>query len=171
MGRITNLIKIALFVLPVLTARGEFYPPMGPVGPVGQLMQQSQELMQIVRYVGLPYQLQQAVYMFNNQVFQLAQCSGGNFGGNMQVPGVPPQCGALLQMARQTYMQLDQIMMGGNFYQIPQLYRCSMMVRQALMCLQVVGVPGYQPGPGYPPGPGFQPGPGYPSGPGFPRPY
>ncbi|MBM4302951.1 MAG: hypothetical protein FJ112_01340 [Deltaproteobacteria bacterium] len=150
MGRLNNLIRVAIFFLPVLTARGEFYPPMGPVG---QLVRESQELMQVSRYVGLPFQVQQAVYIFNNQVFQLAQCSGVNPSMNMPMPGVPQQCAPLLQIARHTYMQLDQIMMRGGFYQIPQLYHCSIRVRQALMFIQVVGFPSYQPDPGYGPRP------------------
>ena len=166
MSRLMKLFGAGFMFLPMMVARADFYPQGGTVW---RLVHESQELTQVVRYVGLPYQVQQAVGQFNYAVYQLAECVRFNSGGNMQVMGVPPQCSPNLQMASRSFLFVERCLSGG-FYQIPQVYRSAMETREALMSLQASGFPcgpGYQPGPGYPVGPGYQPGPGYPNGPGY----
>lgn len=163
MNRLKKWIGFGLMVLPMALARGEFH---SPGGTVGRLIHESQELTQVVRYVGLPYQVQQSVDRFNFDVYRLADCVRFTCGGNMQFMGVPQQCGQQLHMARRTFRMVEGHL-GGGALQIPQVYHSFMRTRDALFSLQVVGFPG---GPGPYPGPGPNPNP-YP-GPGpQPGPY
>ena len=145
-------------ILPLAIAKGEFH---SPGGTVGRLVHESQELTQVTRYVGLPFQVQQAVDRFNFDVYRLAECVRMTCGGNMQFMGVPQQCGQQLHMARRSFMMVERVLSGGAF-QIPQVYHSFMRTRDALLSLQVTGFPGGPgpyPSPGPYPGPGPQPGP------------
>ncbi len=150
-----------------------------PSGSVGRLMYESQELTQVVRYVGLNYQVQQSVERFNYEVSRLADCVRYNGGGrlgsdrlnsnvgdhldnpvildHLEDPGIPYSCRANLDMARRAFVSVDRYL-SDTYYDFPQVYRAYMDTREALYSIQVGGFPnpGPFPGPGPVPGPGFQ---------------
>jgi hypothetical protein len=140
-----------------------------PQGSVGRLSYESQELLQVVRYVGLNYQVQQSVERFNYDVSRLVDCTrfyGGGRGPDLENKadrlnrpelrdhlnpyGVPIQCRESLKRARWTFRGVERYLRDTN-YDLPQVYRQYLETRDALFDLQVgggVSVPGPVPGPG-----------------------
>lgn len=141
-----------------------------PSGSVGRLVYEAQELGQVVRYVGLNFQVLQAVDRFNYDVARLADCVRATGGGrgvggpfpmgsplddHLENPGVSYQCRGQLDMARRSFYPVERYLRDTN-YDLPQVYRQFLETRESLLTIQVGGMSG----PGYPPYPSPGPGPG-----------
>lgn len=142
-----------------------------PSGSVARLQYETQELLQTVRYVGLNYNVQQAVNRFYYDVERLADCvrfnggrgvrntsfskgdhlDGPDFRDHDELVGVPYQCRTNLDMARRSFTPVERYLYDTS-YDYPQVYRSYMETREALLSLQFGGFPG--PGPV---NPGLQP--------------
>lgn len=137
-----------------------------PSGSVGRLFYETQELVQTVRYVGLNYNVQQAVNRFHQNVVRLADCvrfnsrigsrnnpflegdhlDGPDFRDHNEPSGVPYQCRPTLDMARQSFRPVDRYL-NDTHYDYPQVYRSYIETREALFSLQLNNYPGPSPFP------------------------
>ncbi len=132
-----------------------------PSGSVARLLYEAQELGQVVRYVGLNFQVLQAVDRFNYDVARLADCVRATGGGrgvggpfpvgsplddHLENPGISYQCRGQLDMARRSFYPVERYLRDTN-YDLPQVYRQFLETRESLLTIQVGGMSGPGPGP------------------------